>query len=136
MKRSLNLVSSILKAPCNDLARGFFLSASRLFYRIALIYYHFSARHTPIALHIQAAAQAFFTPPPFCGRISAIIIHQIEQVALVAGAMRALQTTFPTRLSTHSLEYPTAARNLPRQVTENHAHHARLNLYSIIDFTL
>jgi hypothetical protein len=42
MKRSLNLVSSILKAPCNDLARGFFLSATRLFYRIALIYYQFT----------------------------------------------------------------------------------------------
>lgn len=42
MKRSLKLVSSILKAPCNDLARGFFLSATRLFYRIALIYYQFT----------------------------------------------------------------------------------------------
>jgi len=46
MKRSLNLVSSILKAPCNDLARGFFLSASRLFYRIALIYYQFTFGNT------------------------------------------------------------------------------------------
>ena len=39
MKRLLKHGSSYLKAPCNDLARGFFLSGIRLFYRIDLIYY-------------------------------------------------------------------------------------------------
>ena len=52
MKRSLNLVSSILKAPCNDLARGFFLSASRLFYRIALIYYQFTFGDTALSTYL------------------------------------------------------------------------------------
>ncbi len=42
MKHLLKPGSSCLKAPCNDLARGFFLSATRLFYRIALIYYQFT----------------------------------------------------------------------------------------------
>lgn len=53
MKRSLNLVSSILKAPCNDLARGFFLSATGLFYRIALIYYQFTFGDTEKRVNVE-----------------------------------------------------------------------------------
>jgi hypothetical protein len=55
MKHLLKPSSSCLKAPCNDLARGFFPSATRLFYRIALIYYQFTFGDTAVQIPLQNA---------------------------------------------------------------------------------